>query len=56
MKERTHHKRMRRAHDAHIHTNADRDTNINARVIDSHTRTAKLVAYVQGRDHEGSIP
>jgi ankyrin repeat protein len=27
--------------------------NINARVIDSHTRTAKLVAYVQGRDHEG---
>jgi ankyrin repeat protein len=27
--------------------------NINARVSDSHTRTAKLVAYVQGRDHEG---
>jgi ankyrin repeat protein len=27
--------------------------NINARVIDSHTHTAKLVAYVQGRDHEG---
>ena len=27
--------------------------NINARVLDSHTHTAKLVAYVQGRDHEG---
>ncbi len=27
--------------------------NINARVIDSHTRTAKLIAYVTGRDHEG---
>jgi len=27
--------------------------NINARVVDSHTHTAKLVAYVQGRDHEG---
>lgn len=27
--------------------------NINARVIGSHTHTAKLVAYVQGRDHEG---
>jgi ankyrin repeat protein len=27
--------------------------NINARVSDSHTHTAKLVAYVQGRDHEG---
>jgi ankyrin repeat protein len=27
--------------------------NINARVTDSHTRTAKLVAYIQGRDHEG---
>jgi uncharacterized protein len=27
--------------------------NINARVLDSHTRTAKLVAYIQGRDHEG---
>ncbi|HTC50409.1 MAG TPA: ankyrin repeat domain-containing protein [Steroidobacteraceae bacterium] len=27
--------------------------NINARVTDSHTHTAKLVAYVQGRDHEG---
>ncbi len=27
--------------------------NINTRVTDSHTYTAKLVAYVQGRDHEG---
>lgn len=27
--------------------------NINARVIDSHTRTAKMIAYIQGRDHEG---
>jgi hypothetical protein len=27
--------------------------NVNARVLDSHTRTAKLIAYVQGRDHEG---
>ncbi len=27
--------------------------NINARVTNSHTYTAKLVAYVQGRDHEG---
>jgi ankyrin repeat protein len=27
--------------------------NINARVVDSRTHTAKLVAYVQGRDHEG---
>jgi len=27
--------------------------NINARVINSHTHTAKLVAYVTGRDHEG---
>ena len=27
--------------------------NVNARVSDSHTHTAKLVAYVQGRDHEG---
>ncbi len=27
--------------------------NINARVLNSHTHTAKLVAYVQGRDHEG---
>jgi ankyrin repeat protein len=31
----------------------DAGANINARVIDSHTRTAKLVAYIQGRDHEG---
>ncbi|MEJ1966707.1 MAG: ankyrin repeat domain-containing protein [Gammaproteobacteria bacterium] len=31
----------------------DAGANINARVIDSHTRTAKLIAYVQGRDHEG---
>jgi ankyrin repeat protein len=27
--------------------------NINARVTGSHSHTAKLVAYVQGRDHEG---
>jgi len=27
--------------------------NINARVTNSHTHTAKLVAYVQSRDHEG---
>ena len=27
--------------------------NINARVTNSHTHTAKLVAYVTGRDHEG---
>ncbi len=26
---------------------------VNARITDSHTHTAKLVAYVQGRDHEG---
>jgi ankyrin repeat protein len=31
----------------------DAGANVNARVVDSHTRTAKLVAYVQGRDHEG---
>lgn len=31
----------------------DAGANINVRVTDSHTRTAKLVAYVQGRDHEG---
>jgi len=31
----------------------DAGANINARVTDSHTYTAKLVAYVQGRDHEG---
>ncbi len=27
--------------------------NINARITNSHTRTAKLVAYIPGRDHEG---
>ena len=27
--------------------------NINARITDSRTRTAKMVAYIQGRDHEG---
>ncbi len=27
--------------------------NVNARVVNSHTHTAKLVAYVTGRDHEG---
>ena len=31
----------------------DAGANINARVTNSHTRTAKLVAYIQGRDHEG---
>jgi len=31
----------------------DAGANINAPVKDSHTHTAKLVAYVQGRDHEG---
>jgi hypothetical protein len=31
----------------------DAGANINARVTDSRTRTAKLTAYVQGRDHEG---
>jgi ankyrin repeat protein len=31
----------------------DAGANINARVTNSRTRTAKLVAYVQGRDHEG---
>jgi uncharacterized protein len=31
----------------------DAGANINARVTDSRTRTAKLVAYTQGRDHEG---
>jgi ankyrin repeat protein len=31
----------------------DAGADINARVINSHTHTAKLVAYVQGRDHEG---
>jgi hypothetical protein len=27
--------------------------NINARVTDSHTHTAKMIAYIQARDHEG---
>ena len=31
----------------------DAGANINTRVTGSHTHTAKLVAYVQGRDHEG---
>jgi ankyrin repeat protein len=31
----------------------DAGANINARVTNSHTRTAKLVAYIPGRDHEG---
>jgi ankyrin repeat protein len=31
----------------------DAGANINARVTDSRTRTAKLTAYIQGRDHEG---
>jgi ankyrin repeat protein len=31
----------------------DAGANINARIADSHTRTAKLVAYIAGRDHEG---
>jgi ankyrin repeat protein len=31
----------------------DAGGNINATVTDSHTHTAKLVAYIQGRDHEG---
>jgi ankyrin repeat protein len=31
----------------------DAGANINAHVTNSHTHTAKLVAYVQGRDHEG---
>jgi ankyrin repeat protein len=31
----------------------DAGANLNARVTHSHTHTAKLVAYVQGRDHEG---
>jgi ankyrin repeat protein len=34
----------------------DAGANINARVTNSHTHTAKLVAYVQGRDHEGQTP
>jgi uncharacterized protein len=31
----------------------DAGANINARVTGSHSHTAKLVAYIQGRDHEG---
>jgi ankyrin repeat protein len=31
----------------------DAGANVNARIEGSRTRTAKLVAYVQGRDHEG---
>ena len=31
----------------------DAGANINARVVDSHTHTAKMLAYIQGRDHEG---
>jgi ankyrin repeat protein len=31
----------------------DAGANVNARVTNSHTHTAKLTAYVQGRDHEG---
>jgi uncharacterized protein len=31
----------------------DAGASINARVTDSRTRTAKLTAYIQGRDHEG---
>ena len=31
----------------------DAGANINARVTDSHTHTAKIMAYVQGRDQEG---
>ena len=31
----------------------DAGANMNARVTDSRTHTAKLVAYIQGRDHEG---
>ncbi|HEV2701392.1 MAG TPA: ankyrin repeat domain-containing protein, partial [Steroidobacteraceae bacterium] len=27
--------------------------NINARILDSRTHTAKMIAYIQGRDHEG---
>ena len=27
--------------------------NINARIVGSRTHTAKMVAYIQGRDHEG---
>jgi hypothetical protein len=31
----------------------DAGANPNDRVVDSRTRTAKMIAYVQGRDHEG---
>jgi ankyrin repeat protein len=31
----------------------DAGANVNTRVTDSHTHTAKMVAYIQGRDHEG---
>ena len=31
----------------------DAGADVNARVVGSHTHTAKLVAYTQGRDHEG---
>ena len=31
----------------------DAGANINARVTNSYTHTAKMIAYVQGRDHEG---
>jgi uncharacterized protein len=31
----------------------DAGANINMQVTDSHTHTAKLVAYIQGREHEG---
>jgi hypothetical protein len=31
----------------------DAGANVNARITDSRTYTAKMVAYVQGRDHEG---
>ncbi len=31
----------------------DAGANMNTRITNSHTHTAKLTAYVQGRDHEG---
>ena len=31
----------------------DAGAKINTRVTDSHTHTAKMIAYIQGRDHEG---
>jgi ankyrin repeat protein len=34
----------------------DAGANVNARVTDSHTHTAKIMAYVQGRDQEGRTP